>query len=176
MSIDKNKAIIEYLLTCEDISGSVLYFNFANIKDSVKQFITLAQDVAIDTPYINGDIRKRYSLTIISYLSISSNPIVKVPVSQSGTSVIGTSQINTEPRNENITDMAEVQALIDWISEQEIYHNYPNFGDDCEVEAIRTTTNNPVLDQIDATKTPPLAKYTFTIQVDYIDTSRRIWN
>lgn len=174
---DKNKAIIEYLLTCEAIAGSTLYFNFANIKDSVRQFITLAQDVAIDTPYINGDIRKRYSLTIISYLSISANPIVKTPVSQLGTSQVSTSlSFTVSQQNENITDMAEVQALIDWISEQEVNHNYPNFGSDCEVELIRTTTNNPILDQIDATKTPPLAKYTFTIQVDYIDTSKRIWS
>lgn len=159
-SVDKNEAIIEYLLTCEDIASSTLYFNFANIKDSITQFITLAQDVAIDTPFIDGAVLKRYSLTIISYLSISDNPVVKV----AGYS------------NENVSDMAEVQALIDWISEQDNNRNYPDFGTQCEVESIRTTTNNPVLDQIDATRTPPLAKYTFTIQVDYIDNSKKIWS
>lgn len=159
-SVDKNEAIIEYLLTCEDIANSTLYFNFANIKDSITQFITLAQDVAIDTPFIDGAVLKRYSLTIISYLSISDNPVVKV----AGYS------------NENVSDMAEVQALIDWISEQDNNRNYPDFGTQCEVESIRTTTNNPVLDQIDATRTPPLAKYTFTIQVDYIDNSKKIWS
>lgn len=158
-SVDKNGAMIAYLLTCEDIASSTLYFNFANIENAIKQFITLGQDVAIDTPFIDGSIRKRYSLTIISYLSISVNPIVKV----AGYS------------NENVTDMAEVQALIDWIAQQDDIRNYPDFGTTCEIESIRTTTNNPVLDQIDATKTPPLAKYTFTIQVDYIDTSKKIW-
>lgn len=158
-SVDKNNAMIEYLLTCQDIASSTLYFNFANIKDSITQFITLAQDVAVDTPFIDGCVRKRYSLTVISFLSISDNPVVKV----SGYS------------NENVSDMAEVQALIDWIAEQETEHNYPDFGEDCECEFIQTTTNNPVLDQIDATKTPPLAKYTFTIQVDYIDSSKKIW-
>lgn len=158
-SVDKNSAMIEYLLTCQDIASSTLYFNFANIKDSITQFITLAQDVAIDTPFIDGSVRKRYSLTVISFLSISDNPIVKV----AGFS------------NENVTDMAEVQALIDWIAEQDSIRNYPNFGEHCECESIKTTTNNPMLDQIDATKTPPLAKYTFTIQVDYIDSSKKIW-
>lgn len=159
-SVDKNGEMIEYLLTCQEIASSTLYFNFANIKDSITQFITLAQDVAIDTPFIDGAVRKRYSLTVISFLSISDNPIVKV----AGYS------------NENVSDMAEVQTLIDWIATQETEHNYPNFGEQCEVDSIRTTTNNPVLDQIDATKTPPLAKYTFTIQVDYIDNSKKIWS
>lgn len=159
MSVDKNNAIITYLLTCADIAGSTLYFNFANIKNAITQFITLSQDKAIDVPYIDGSILKRYSLTIISYLSISDNPIVKVP----------------GYANENISDMAEVQTLIDWIAEQDKVQNFPDFGADCVVEKISTLTNNPVLDQIDATKTPPLAKYTFTIQVDYIDNSQKIW-
>ena len=159
MPVDKNNAIITYLLTCKDIADSTLYFNFANIKDAITQFITLSQDTAIDVPYIDGSVLKRYSLTIISFLSISNNPIVKV----SGYT------------NENVSDMAEVQALIDWIAEQDTLHNYPNFGSDCLVESIKTLTNNPVLDQIDATKTPPLAKYTFTIQVDYIDYSKKLW-
>lgn len=159
MAVDKNGAIIAYLLTCEDIAQSTLYFNFANIKNAITQFITLSQDKAIDVPYIDGSVLKRYSMTIISYLSISDNPIVKV----------------AGYTNENISDMAEVQALIDWIAEQDKARNFPDFGTDCEVEQIKTLTNNPVLDQIDATKTPPLAKYSFTIQVDYIDNSEKIW-
>lgn len=157
--VDKNSAMISYLLSCEEISQSTLYFNFANIKDSITQFITLSQDVAVDTPYIDGSVLKRYSLTVISYLSISENPIVKV----------------AGYTNENVSDMAEVQTLIDWIKAQNEERNFPNFGNDCLVESIRTTTNNPVLDQIDATKTPPLAKYTFTVQVDYIDYSKKLW-
>lgn len=160
MSVDKNNAIIEYLLLCPDIAQSTLYFNFANIKDSITQFVTLAQDRTLDTPFIDGAVRKRYSLTIISFLTITDNPIVKV----AGYS------------NENISDMAEVQALIDWIVDQDDARIFPNFGPDCEIESIRTTSNNPILDQIDASKTPPLAKYSITIQVDYIDNSKKIWN
>ena len=126
-------------------------------QDMVKM---MSQDKMIDTPYIDGAVKKRYSLTIISYLSISSNPIVKV----------------AGYTNENVSDMGEVQALIDWIATQDEARNYPDFGDDCEVESIATTTNNPILDVVDATKTPPLAKYTFTIQVEYIDKSKCIWN
>ena len=158
-AVDKNTAMVNYLLTCTDIAGSTLYFNFANIKNGITQFITLTQDKTIDVPFIDGSVLKRYSMTIISYLSISDNPIVKV----------------AGYANENISDIAEVQTLIDWIQAQNNARNYPNFGTNCFVESIKTLTNNPVLDQIDATKTPPLAKYSFTIQVDYIDSSEKIW-
>ena len=39
--MDKNQATINYLLTCEPIYNTPLYFNFANIKDNVNQFLTL---------------------------------------------------------------------------------------------------------------------------------------
>ena len=157
---DKNKAIIEYLLTCQDIESSPLYFNFANAKDSIKQFLTLTTDVTLNSSYVDGSVLKRYSLTVMSYLSISDNPIAKVAGYD----------------NENITDIAEVQALMDWVNAQEQVGNYPNFGTECIVDAIRTTSNNPRLEQIDATVNPPLAKYSFTVQVDYIDTSTKIWS
>ena len=160
MPIDKNNAMLQYLLTCEPINGSTLYFNFANAKDAITQFITLSNDRNIDTPYIDGSVRKRYALTVMSWLSISDNPIVKVEGFD----------------NENISDIAEVQTLMDWINEQETLKNYPDFGEDIEVEAIRTTSNNPRLDEIDATSSPALARYSFTIQVDYIDYSLKLWN
>lgn len=156
---DKNEAIIEYLLTCEAINSSTLYFNFINAKDKTTGFITVDTDVALNSPYIDGSVLKRYSLTVISNLSITNNPIVKV----------------AGFNNENVSDIAEVQALMDWVNAQEVSHNYPNFGSECVIDRIRTATNTPRLDQINATVNPPLAKYSFTIQVDYIDYTNKIW-
>lgn len=158
--MDKNKAVIDYLLTCEPIRDSALYFNFANAKNGTKLFVTLTQDKNIEKPFINGSISKRYSLTVISYLTISDNPLVKV----SGFD------------DENISDMAEVQALIDWIAEQNSIKNFPDFGENCIVEDINTTAGNPRLDQIDTTISPPLARYSFTIQINYTDNTNIIWN
>lgn len=158
--VDKNNAMIEYLLTCEPIKESQLYFNFANIKDAITQFVTLTNDVNINTPYIDGSVKKRYSLTVQSFLSISDNPIRKVAGFD----------------NENVSDMAEVQALLDWVTEQEEIHNYPDFGEDCVGEEIRVTSNNPRLDGINAELNPPLARYSFTIQYEYIDYSKVIWD
>lgn len=158
--MDKNQALIDYILTCEPIYNSPLYFNFADVKNGVNQFLTLSNDKNINQPYIDGSVKKMFSFTIISYLTISNNPIVKVQ------------GIN----NENISDMNIVQKLIDWIADQERLKNYPNFGEKCLVEKISTTTDNPRLDQIDATQSNPLARYSFTIQVEYIDNTNRIWN
>lgn len=157
--MDKNKALINYLITCEDIMNSPLYLNFVNAKNGVHQIQTIESDKNINSPYIDGSVKKRYSLTLITYLTISINPLVKIE------------DIN----NENVADLATVQKLIDWIDEQNTIHNYPNFGNDCVVEEIGTTTNNPRLDQIDATQSNPLARYSFTIYVDYIDNSKRLW-
>lgn len=158
--MDKNKALINYLITCEDIMNTPLYLNFVNAKNGVHQIQTLESDKNINLPYIDGSVKKRYSLTLITYLTISINPLVKVE------------NIN----NENVADLATVQKLIDWIDEQNTNHNYPNFGNDCVIDEIGTTSNNPRLDQIDATQSNPLARYSFTIYVDYIDNSKRIYN
>lgn len=158
--VDKNQAMVDYFLTCEPIYYSTLYFNFANIKDAAKQFITQSNDVSINTPYVDGAVKKRYSMTITSFVSISNNPIIKVAGYD----------------NENISDLAEVQALIDWITEQNENSHFPEFGDGVDVEEIRTTSANPRLDAIDATSTPAIARYSFTVQVDYIDRTKVIWN
>ena len=99
-------------------------------------------------------------MTITSFTSISNNPIIKVAGYD----------------NENISDLAEVQALMDWISTQNDSLHFPDFGTGIDVEEIRTTSSNPRLDAIDATSTPAIARYSFTVQVDYIDRTKVIWN
>lgn len=157
---DKNQAMLNYFLTCEPIYQSTLYFNFANIKDAAKQFVTQSNDININTNYIDGAVKKRYSLTITSFTSISNNPIIKVAGYD----------------NENISELAEIQALMDWITEQNDISHFPDFGEGIVVDEIRTTSSNPRLDSIDTTSTPAIARYSFTVQVDYMDFTKVIWN
>ena len=159
LSLDKNQALVDFLLTCEAIYKSPLYFNFVDAKDGVNQFLTLTEDKNIEQPYIDGSVKKMYSMSIISFLTISNNPIVKV----SGIS------------NENVSDIAVVQKLVDWVTLQNKNRNFPDFGANFVIDEIRTTTNNPNLKQIDATRSIPLAQYSFTIQVIYIDNTDVIW-
>ena len=157
--MDKNQAIIDYMLQCSGITDTPLYFNFINAKDDTKQFITVSNDVNIQRPYVDGSIQKRYQMTVIVYRSISDVPLARLPGYPS----------------ENVEDIADVQTLIDWIRTQNNSGNYPDFGDKCIIDRIYTTTDNPVLDQIDQTIQPPLARYRFTVSVDYLDNTERIF-
>ena len=71
--------------------------------------------------------------------------------------------------------MSDIQALIDWIREQNNVHNYPDFGEDCIIDEISTTTENPSFDGIDDQVSPPLAIYSVTIEIQYLDVSEKLW-
>lgn len=157
--IDKNKAVIEYLLQCDQISDSPLYFNFINAQDEDKQIITLTNDIDMYKPYVDGSVMRQYLFTLLSFKSVSDNALV---------TVAGYS-------NENVDEMADVQALIDWIKEQEDIHNYPDFGSDCIVEQIETLSDNPKLEGVNTDVAPMLAMYSVTIRIQYLDNSKVIW-
>jgi hypothetical protein len=157
--MDKNQAIIDYLIQCPQIQNNPLFFNFADAQDNNKQLITIANDKATNKPYIDGSVLKKYTFTIVDYRSIVYQAIVK----QEGYS------------NENVEEMFDVQEIIDWVTEQNDNNNFPDFGTDCEIEEIRAVTDNPNLNGIDTSTKPALAKYSVSIQVTYIDTSKVLW-
>lgn len=158
--MDKNQAIIDFLMTCPSIQDNPLFFNFLNAKDDNKQLVVAGNEKSIDKPFIDGSVEKRYTFTLIDYKSIAYQAIVNNPLYV----------------NENVQEAFEVQAIIDWISEQNELRNFPNFGSDCTIEEMRTLTDNPNLNGVDTSITPALAKYSMSIQIDYIDTSKVLWN
>lgn len=162
--VDKNKAVIEYLLTCPSIADNKIFFNHIQAEDNTKDIITIANDRAIHQPYIDGSVLKRYAFTIQDFRSITPNPLAFMP---------------GEPpvlyNNENVEDMLDVQGIIDWITEQNDNRNYPDFGSDCVIDEVTTTTENPNLNGIDSNVTPALGKYSVTVQINYLDNSKRIF-
>lgn len=157
--MDKNQAVIDYLLTCPSIASNPVFFNAIQAKDNTKEIVTMANDRAMQTPYIDGSVLKRYTFTIVDFRSITYNALVTVP----------------GYTNENVEDMLDVQGVIDWIEEQNDDRNFPNFGSDCEIDSIRTATDNPNLNGLDTTVTPVLAKYSIAVQIDYLDNSKRLY-
>lgn len=158
-AVDKNQAVIDYIIQCPTIQNSPLYFNFINAQDDTNQFVTQSNDRYVSRQYVDGSVLKVYSFTIITYKSTADIAVV---------------QMNGYP-NENVSDMSDIQALIDWIREQNELHNYPNFGEDCLVDEIHTNTENPRFDGIDDQVSPPLAVYSITIEIQYLDVSKKIW-
>lgn len=157
--MDKNQAIIDYLITCPKIQDNPLYFNFIHGNEDDKQIITTGNEKTIDRPYVDGSVLKRFTFTIIDFKSVAYRAVVK-----DGAHV-----------DENVEDILQVQDIIDWIEEQNEIRNFPNFGEDCIIESISTTANNPNLNGVDSNVSPALAKYSISIQVNYIDVSKMLW-
>lgn len=158
--MDKNQAIIEYLIQCPAIANNPLFFNFANAKDKSKQIVTLSNDKTLNKPFIDGSVEKRYTFTIVDYQSVSHNAVVKM----------------AGITNENVADMFSAQSIIDWVNTQNDLRNYPNFGTECVVESIEALTESPSINGVDTSVTPNLARYSVSIRVNYIDNSKSNWN
>lgn len=157
--MDKNQAMIDYLITCPSIQNNPLFFNFITAKEDNKQFLTIANDKILDKQFVDGSVMKRYTMTLVDFKSVIYQAIVKQP---------GYS-------NENVEDMFNVQEIMDWVNEQNKLKNFPDFGNNCKVESIQTATDNPNLNGIDSNTSPATAKYSFSIQVQYLDLTDCIW-
>lgn len=160
MTVDKNQAIIEYLSECPTIANNKLFFNFADEVDNSNQIIVHGDDKALNKPFVDGSVEKQYTFTMFIYKAFSYNPIAKV---------------EGHP-DENITDLSDVQTLLDWIVEQNEQLHFPNFGNKCIIESVEPLTNAPVLNGVDAKAQPPLAQYSVVIRVTYLDKSKMIWS
>lgn len=179
MALNKEQAIIDFLRECSAIADNPLFFNFINAKPDNKQLITSGNEKSIQKPYIDGSVMKRYTFTIIDFRSISYQAIVNVPKPQPTTATTETTETTNavaddEPNysNENVEEYIDIQAIIDWIDEQNDARHYPYFGSDCEIDEMKVLTDNPVLNGTDTQLKPALAKYSFSIQIDYIDKSK----
>lgn len=156
---DKQEAIINYILQCPQIKDTPLYFNFINAKDNTSQIVTTANDKFLDKPYITGSVEKQYSFRILIFKSITDDALVKLEGFA----------------HENVEELAYVQALIDWISAQDELKNFPDFGEECDVDGIETSAETPRLEGINMEVAPPLAMYSVTIRIHYVDNSKNIW-
>lgn len=159
MAIDKNQAVIDFLLQCPTIQSNPLFFNFLNAKDNDKQIITQSNDVAINKNFVDGSVLRRFTFTIIDFRSVIYQPLPKVAGYTS----------------ENVEEMFDVQGILDWVNEQADAHNYPNFGPDCQIDDMHTTSDNPNLNGVDTSVAPALAKYSISIQIEYLDSSKMLW-
>ena len=158
--VDKNQAIIDFIAQCPTIAENPLFFNFLNATDNDKQLITHANETQLNSKYVDGSILKRYTFTLIDFKSVAYEPIPKVEGYIS----------------ENVEEYEAVQSIMDWVNEQGDLMQYPDFGPDCIIDSMRTTSENPNLNGVDTSVSPALAKYSMSIQIDYIDTSKAIWN
>ena len=158
--MDKNQAVINFLIQCPQIRDNPLFFNFAEIEDNSRQIVTMANDRVVNKPYIDGSVLKRFTFTLVDYRTVTYQSIVK---------------LEGYP-NENVSELMDIQSVMDWINEQADLHNYPDFGSDCVIESMRTATDEPTLNGVDKSVSPSIAQYSMSIIIEYIDNSKKIWN
>ena len=167
----KEQATIDFLMTCDLISGNPLFFQFIKAKDNNKQLLMLANDKSLNQTNVDGSVSKQFTFTLVDFKSVAYNALVAfTPV---GTTEIGTTPA---PTDENVEEYMDVQGIIDWITLQDRNRNYPDFGSSCQIQKMRALTDNPNLNGVDSSTKPSLAKYSISIQIDYLDTSEVIWN
>ena len=157
--MDKNKAVLEFITTYSGIETSPIFINFINANNDNVQLLTASNEKGLNRRFIDGSVMKRYTFSLVITKTITNTAIAK--------------DILT---NENIDDIADIQAFMDWVNEQGDNHNYPNFGEDCVIEEMHTTSENPSLDGINTEVSPALALYSMEIRIDYIDYSKVIWS
>lgn len=162
----KEEAILNFLFNCPQIHDNPLFFNFINAKPDYKQFVTIGNESRVHKPFINGSVMKRYTFTLIDFRSATYQPIPKM--------IVTTTTDIPEIPNENVEELIDVQGIIDWVEQQADNRNFPNLGAKCVVDSMKVLTDNPVLNGVDTQVKPALAKYSFTIQLDYIDYTKAI--
>lgn len=158
--MDKNQAVINFLIQCPQIRDNPLFFNFAEVEDNSRQIVTMANDRVVNKPYIDGSVLKRFTFTLVDYRTVTYQSIVK---------------LEGYP-NENVSELMDIQSVMDWINEQADLHNYPDFGSDCVIESMRTATDEPTLNGVDKSVSPSIAQYSMSIIIEYIDNSKKNWN
>ena len=158
--MDKNKSMIDFIKQCPQLINNKLFFNFIQAKDNNKVFETISEDIAVREAYVDGSIMKRYTFTLLDFRSAVYQALVT------------TGSYN----NENVEDMYDVQGIIDWVKMKDDAKEYPDFGENCVIERIYALSETPSLNGIDTTISPPLAKYSVSIRVEYLDKTDMVWN
>lgn len=156
--MSKNQIMLDYLSGCEAIKQ--LSFQYGEAQNDTMQLVTSSVEAAARSEYIDGSQTKRLDYTLIWYKALGYVPVLTNAAGQT---------------NENVADLDDVQGIIDWIDKQNDDRNFPDFGADCADYAIRCLHDVPQLVGIDTSHSPPLAKYTFTIRVEFLDLSHCLY-
>ena len=160
--MNKTKAVVDFLTTYEDIEKSPIFINFINAKNNDVQLLTSENDTTLNQKFIDGSVMKQFTFSLVVTKSITSLAAAKDTVDGL--------------LSENLDDLADMQAFMDWVNEQGYNQNFPDFGESCVIEEMHTTAENPSIDGINTEANPALALYSMEIRIDYIDYSKVIWS
>lgn len=144
---------IKWLLQSDYIKNNKLFLNAVNAEDNSIQLVTQQIARNQDKKYIDGSTLHRVVFTVFDYKSISFNQFVKAMFE----------------RNENLSDLLLVNQLIDFVDDMNKKGNFPDFGENFEVQSIYCEYNTPSAPSIDSSLSPALAKYSIPIICEVLE-------
>lgn len=144
---------LSWLLKCDYIKENKLFLNAVQAKDNSIQLVTQQISKSQDKHYIDGSTLHRVIFTVFDYKSISFNQLVKTMLDS----------------NENVSDLLEVAKIAEYVEQAEKSGDYPNFGDNFEVQAIYCEYLTPSTPAIDNSISPALAKYSIPIICEVLE-------
>ena len=137
---NKHEAMVDYMTQCAEVKD--LFFNFSTSENGDTVIAPIASDYVVQE-YIDKSALKWYDFSIIQFQPLS-----------------------TEPNDDtNTTVIFDVEAVMQWIIDQEDAENYPDFGDKCEIQEISVLQDIPTVAGQDQSG----AKYMFSCRVEYIE-------
>lgn len=138
---------IKWLLQSDYIKSNKLFLNAIEAQDNNVQIVTQQISENLITEYVDGS--KKYTITffINNYKSVSYNQLVKSMIEG----------------NENVTDVLDVQKIIEFVRDMQKQSNYPQFADNITVEKVYCQYKTPSTPAVDSSLSPALAKFTIPI-------------
>ncbi len=131
-----------------ELTKDVLHFNYSPKSADSFALITNYAEKEIKK-FINGDVGKAYGFTV---------EVVK--------------EYSTYGDDLNLECMNFVQGFMDWLEEQNTQKNYPDFGENCEVEEVEILQNMPNFAGINAEA--GLAKYMVQGRILYLQKAKKL--
>lgn len=141
ISTDKNNALQEWLSASPYATD--IYFNFSPAEAGVTNVATVSGDKVLQW-YMGGYAKKSYDFGVIQYLAVNTD----IPNS-----------------TDNTGAMTRVEAFMNWVTEQDKLHNYPDFGEGAEIYRVEVLNSRPIV----AGQDDEVAKYQFECRVTYIE-------
>ena len=138
---------INWLLTCPQIASNKLFLNNINAKDNNIQVVTQQIMRSQSNFYVDGSIEHTVIFTVFDYKSPSFNQLV-------------TTAIN---KNENVEDLLNTSAIIDWIEQQRKLRNFPLFTGKFECIDVYSQYLSPSTPTTDNSGNAPLSRYSIPI-------------
>ncbi len=143
--MNKFQAVLDFVSTCP-LVGQDMYFNFVNESNTEgnTSLITTGYGELIKT-YADGEKLKKFQCAIRQNKPMSS---------YSNTS-------------ENTEQIQTVQNFLDWINEQGKHKNFPDFGDNCKIQKLKTPdgVDYPMLTGV----FEGTALYSFPFEITYLE-------